>query len=198
MYRAWCQIQHQKGSKAGCHLLGVNCVVEKETDVAQTITWANQWPLRTWPLLVCEVWSEMAPYPRYPFLESLYGPPKLTSQITPSTCQKWCFSSGSLRWALGQPGKYWTSAWDLSDPENIPWLPTLRGPLNPVSELPAPSLIMPGTLCLIDGQHRTNALLHFSLTMFDSRHLCSRSMSFSPANRNTPLFWFLPQYPALD
>lgn len=89
--------EHQNESKAGCCLLEANWVVGKETDVVQTtwlMTGAKEQSLRTCPLPVCEVLGKVAYYPSYPFLESLYYPPKPSSQIIPSTCQEYCFSGG--------------------------------------------------------------------------------------------------------
>lgn len=126
--------EHQKGNKAGAHLLGVNRVVGKETDAVQTITWAGQQPPRTWPLPVCEVWCKVAYPPRYPLLENLYCPPKPNSHITPNNYQECCFSGG-----VWQPDEHWTPAQvslrqktaHASPPGGSPWGQCQSSPLPP-------------------------------------------------------------------
>lgn len=166
-----------------------------ETDVVQALTWVNQQPQEHDLCLSVRFGVKWYTIPNTPSWKSLYCFSKPSSQITPATATsavlvvKFEHSGNQVNTGKNSRGSGLIKAGDS------PCLPTLGSPWGQV-RTPYSLLIMPGPLCLIDSQRRTNALLHFLLTVFGSRHLCSRSMSFSLANRNIPLLWFLSQVPS--
>lgn len=138
--------------------------------MVQTITQANQWPLRTCPLPVCEISGkaahELTPQtsPQAPTPGNLVLRSKAKLSHNPSTCQS------------AVPGVEFEAG------DGLP-LPALGWPPDASVRASSFHLIMPGLVCLMDSQPRTNALLHCLLPVLGASHLCSKSMGFSPVNK---------------